>query len=100
MRLIFALAFVLSVMLLVASKAGAVPVGTEQIDLRARVQVDVIEKLTPQLWKARKATVHGFADGRIIVCEEFKGKVEALCLVITDDGEAIVVPVRMLEDKV
>lgn len=97
MRLPFALAFVLALLLLVASKAGA---GTERVDLLNRLSVDVIQKQKDGTWLARKALVHGYSDARIIVCEEFKDKVEANCLIITNDGEAVVEPVRLLEEKV
>ena len=76
--------------------------GTERHDNRERVEVDVIMRgESPGKWTARRAMVDKFDDARIIVCEEFKDKVEALCLVITtgEDPEAFVVPVRMLEEK-
>ena len=91
------LAFILSLMLLAASKIQA---GTERIDNLDRIPVDVLMKVKEGTWTARKALVHPFSDARIVVCEEFKDKVIANCLVITDDNEAIVVPVRMLEEKV
>jgi hypothetical protein len=74
--------------------------GTERIDNRDRIQVDVIQKISEGKWSWRRATVNQFADARIIICEEFKNKVEALCLVIITDKEATVVPVRLLEEKV
>jgi hypothetical protein len=97
MRLRFALAFIFSLMLLIARWA---PAGTERLDNGNRVQVDVILKNPDGVWTARKATVNAFTDGRILVCEEFKNSVVVNCLVITDDGEAVVVPVRLKEEKV
>jgi hypothetical protein len=95
MRLSFAVAFVLALLLLAASKVRA---GTERISNQETIEVDVVLK-TNASWSYRKAKVHPFLDGRILVCEEFKDKVMAMCIVLIDDGDVVLAPTRLLEEK-
>jgi hypothetical protein len=75
--------------------------AAERHDNRFPVKVDVIQQTKKGEWTSRQAMVNGYSDGRILVCEEFKDKPEALCLVlITDGGEVLMVPTRLLEEKV
>lgn len=96
MRLPFAFAFVCALMLLVASKSQA---AAERHTNQDTIEVDVILK-TNKIWTYRKVKVHPFLDGRIVVCEEFKDKVEALCVVLINDGDVVLAPTRMLEEKI
>jgi hypothetical protein len=95
MRLPFAFAFIGALLLLLASKAQA---GTERITNQPTIEVDVVLK-TGASWTHRKAKVHPFADGRIVVCEETKNSVVAECIVLIDDGDVVLAPTRLLEDK-
>jgi hypothetical protein len=74
--------------------------GAGQTDLRTRLEVDVIYKNKKGELTARKATVHAFSDARFVVCLEYKDVVVADCLVIEENGEALWIPVRLLEEKV
>lgn len=96
MRLPFMFALVGALLLLLASKAGA---GTERVTTQRTIEVDAILK-SGNKFTHRKVKAHPFTDGRIVVCQEFKDKVEALCMVLIDDGDVVIVPVRMLEEKV
>ena len=96
MRLPFAFALVCALVLLVASRAQS---AEERHTNQDTIEVDVVLKADGK-WSYRKARVHPFADGRILVCEEFKDNVVASCIVLVDDGDAVLAPARMLEEKV
>jgi hypothetical protein len=94
-RLPFAVAFVLALLLLAASKVQA---GTERLTNQDTVEVDAVMS-TAGVWHHRKGPVHPFSDGVIVVCEEFKDKTTMLCIVLTDDGDVVLAPVQLLEQK-
>jgi hypothetical protein len=90
--------FLCAMMVLALARASLA--GAERHSNLDRVQVDVILKTQTGTWTTRKAYIYGYIDGRTVVCEEFKDKVEALCLVLLYEGEAVLVPTRLLEEKV
>jgi hypothetical protein len=96
MRLPFAFAFIGSLLLLLASKSQA---GSERVTGQPVIEVDVVLK-TENTWTHRKAKVHPFGDGRIVVCEETKSSVLVMCIVLVDDGDAVLAQTRLLEEKV
>ena len=95
MRLPFAFAFVGALLLLLASKA---PAGTERISNEDVIEIDVVLK-TADAWTHRKAPVHPFLDGRIVVCEETKNSIKVQCIVLIDDGDVVLAPTILLEQK-
>jgi hypothetical protein len=98
MRLKFAFAFVISLMLLVASKAQA---GAGRTDLIPTVKVLVFSTTKDGKWHSRLAMVHAFSDTVITVCFEWP-QIDApvQCLVIaSEDGATVLVPMHLLEIK-
>jgi hypothetical protein len=97
MKLLFAAALVLIPPLL-ATVVNNVQAGTERITNQETIQVDVVLK-TKKGWTYRKAPVHPFGDGRIVICEEFKDKTTAMCIALIDDGDVVLAATQLLEQK-
>lgn len=93
MRKILA-ALVISLFALSQSSAG-----TERVDNSDKVKVLVFSTPTPGKWYSRVALVHKFDDAIIVACFEWKNSVQAECLVLVQDGDTLMVPVRLLEIK-
>ena len=74
--------------------------GTERTDLNTRIEADVISKDKDGNWTASKAVFDKFSDARIIVCVETVNSVVADCILISDDNEVTLRPLRMLEEKI
>lgn len=94
----------LSLVALAASRASApaltvVPTGTERIDLAPTIKALVVSSPSPGKYSSRVGLVHAFSDAIIIVCFEWKNNVVAQCLVIANDGDTLMIPVRLLEEK-
>lgn len=73
--------------------------GTERIDLSPVKKVLVVSSPSPGKYSSRLALVHAFTDAVIVVCLEQKNSVIVQCLVLVDDGDTLMVPVRLLEEK-
>lgn len=98
MRLKFAFALVISLMLLAASKVHA---GTERIDLQPRTKVIVFSTTKDGKWHSRLAITHEFTDAIIVACFEWPTTdAPVQCLVVVKaDGETLMIPMRLLEIK-
>ena len=79
--------------------APAAEAATPRVSTQPTVEVDVVLK-TDKAWTHRKATVNAFSDGKIALCEEFKDNVVAQCVVLVEDGDVLMMSVRLLEDKI
>lgn len=96
MRLKFFVAFVLSLMLLAASKSQA---GTPRIDNAPTAKVLVFSTTKAGRWHSRLGVIHAFTDAIIYACFEWPTKTQVACLVIADDGETLMLPLNLLEIK-
>ena len=73
--------------------------GTERVDLQPTVKVLVVSEPTPGKYFSRLGLVHKFSDAIIVVCFEWKNDEMAQCLVISEDGDTLMLPVKLLEQK-
>lgn len=85
--------------ILAAVMSAVAKAGTEQVDVQPTVKVLVVSEPSPGKYYSRLGLVHKFTDAIIVVCFEWKNDEMAQCLVIVDDGDTLMLPVKLLEQK-
>jgi hypothetical protein len=75
--------------------------GEERIHLGNQIKVTVFSTDDKGNWHVRIGTIEEYTDAVVAACFEYKNSVVADCLVIIKggDGEALMVPTRLREEK-
>lgn len=75
--------------------------GTERVHLGNEIKVTVFSTDDKGAWHVRIGTIEEYGDAVVAACFEFPNNVVAECLVILKDGDgdALLVPTRLREEK-